>query len=137
MRIEPVSNNIPDSAQSENARKSSRQSSGATPVDQPLEKKTASSPAKEIIQTETKSELPPLPQFPEDEVKVQFDKPMNDDILIYQFLDKQSGSLVMQFPTTQVLGVAHEIQEELQQKNISEPNETPREVVPGDETYGN
>ena len=50
----------------------------------------------------------PLPQFPEDEVKVQFDKTANDNILIYQFLDKQSGDVVMQLPSTQVLSIVHE-----------------------------
>lgn len=61
----------------------------------------------------------PLPQFPEDEVKVQFDKTMNDNILIYQFLDKQSGDVFMQLPSTQVLSIVHEIQAELQ-KNFAE-----------------
>lgn len=60
-------------------------------------------------------ESPLLPQIPQYEVKVQFDKQMNDGILIYQFLDKQSGNLVMQLPSTQVLSVVHEIQSELQQ----------------------
>ena len=56
----------------------------------------------------------PLPQFPENEVKVQVDKTANDNILIYQFLDKQSGDVVMQLPSTQVLSIVHEIQAELQ-----------------------
>jgi hypothetical protein len=59
--------------------------------------------------------MAPLPQFPEHDVKVQFDQSMNDGILIYQFLDKQSGSLVMQLPSTQMLSVVHEIQNELRE----------------------
>jgi uncharacterized FlaG/YvyC family protein len=83
------------------------------------------SPAVEKTQTEQIQSAPvspqsaPVPQFPDDEVKVQFDKTMNDNILIYQFLDKQSGDVIMQLPSTQVLSIVHEIQAELQ-KNFAE-----------------
>lgn len=52
-------------------------------------------------------------------MKVQFDKTMNDNILIYQFLDKQSGDVFRQLPSTQVLSIVHQIQAELQ-KNFAE-----------------
>jgi hypothetical protein len=51
--------------------------------------------------------------IPEHEVKVQVDTPA-DDILIYQVLDKQSGSLVLQVPSAEVLSGIHQSQELLQ-----------------------
>ena len=57
----------------------------------------------------------PLPQIPEDEVKVQWDTPMTDRIEIYQFVNQQSGSLIIQVPSEEVLGLAHDIQSELAQ----------------------
>ena len=52
--------------------------------------------------------------IPEHEVKVQVDTPA-DDILIYQALDKQSGDLVLQVPSAEVLSGIHRSQELLQQ----------------------
>ena len=51
--------------------------------------------------------------IPEHEVKVQVDTPA-DDILVYQVLDKQSGSLVLQVPSAEVLSGIHQSQELLQ-----------------------
>jgi len=51
--------------------------------------------------------------IPEHEVKVQVDTPA-DDILVYQILDKQSGSLVLQVPSAEVLSGIHQSQELLQ-----------------------
>ena len=52
--------------------------------------------------------------FPEHEVKVQEDTPP-DHILIYQVLDKQTGALVLQVPSTEVLNDVHQSRELLQQ----------------------
>jgi hypothetical protein len=61
----------------------------------------------------TESSAVPL-LIPEHEVKVVVDTPP-DGILIYQFLDKQSGNLVLQVPSEgQVRGI-HQTQELLQQ----------------------
>ncbi len=52
--------------------------------------------------------------FPEHEVKVQLDT-AEDDIVIYQILDKQSGNLVLQVPSAAELRGIHQTQELLQQ----------------------
>ena len=51
--------------------------------------------------------------FPEHEVKVQEDTPA-DHILIYQVLDKETGALVLQVPSSEVLNDVHRSQELLQ-----------------------
>jgi hypothetical protein len=51
--------------------------------------------------------------FPEHEVKVQLDTP-EDDIVVYQVLDKQSGDLVLQVPSAEQLRGLHQSQELLQ-----------------------
>src|SRR5580700_9453001 len=51
--------------------------------------------------------------IPEHEVKVQLDTP-EDDIVVYQVLDKQSGNLVLQVPSAQQLRGIHQSQELLQ-----------------------
>jgi hypothetical protein len=51
--------------------------------------------------------------FPEHEVKVQEDTPP-DNILIYQVLDKQTGAVVLQVPSTEVLNDVHQSQELLE-----------------------
>jgi hypothetical protein len=55
--------------------------------------------------------VPPL--IPEHEVKVQLDSP-TDDIIVYQVLDKQSGTLVLQVPSAEQLRGIHQSQELLQ-----------------------
>lgn len=55
----------------------------------------------------------PVPAFVQDEVKVQWDS--SDHLMIYQFVN-QSGSLVLQVPSEEVLGVARGIEESLQQE---------------------
>jgi uncharacterized FlaG/YvyC family protein len=138
MRIQPVSISDPlADVRATNARALLRKPSSAS---------TASTgkmpaPAVEKTQTEQMQTAPvpaqsaPLPQFPEDEVKVQFDKTANDNILIYQFLDKQSGDVVMQLPSTQVLSIVHEIQAELQksfaEQSAGEADETVKQRGPG------
>jgi len=56
---------------------------------------------------------PSLSPVPEDEVKVQADTPP-DGIMIYRFVNQQSGALILQVPTEQVLSVAHGIEAQLQ-----------------------
>jgi hypothetical protein len=63
------------------------------------------------IASRQKSPIPPL--FPEHEVTVQRDTP-EDHILIYRVLDKQSGALVLQVPSAEVLNDVHKTQELLQ-----------------------
>jgi hypothetical protein len=120
MRIEPFpsansENNLPPA----NERSVSRNLSTSNGGNSSSQKLNTAQVEKNQTPADSKNQVP-LPQFPEDEVTVQFDKPMNDDILIYQFLDKQSGSLILQVPSTQVLGVAHEIQNELQEQSSEE-----------------
>ncbi len=55
----------------------------------------------------------PVPSVPQDEVRVQQDTPA-DYIMIYQFVNQQSGSLILQMPDEQVLSIVHEIQQMLQ-----------------------
>ena len=122
MRIEPVSiNDPPADVRATNARALLRQpasvpaaAAGKTPS--PAVEET---PTEQIQSAPVPPQTAPLPQFPENEVKVQFDKTMNDNILIYQFLDKQSGDVFRQLPSTQVLSIVHQIQAELQ-KNFAE-----------------
>jgi hypothetical protein len=51
--------------------------------------------------------------IPEHVVNVQLDTPA-DNILIYQVVDKQSGALVLQVPSAEVLSGIHQSQELLQ-----------------------
>ncbi len=55
--------------------------------------------------------------FPEHEVKVQEDTP-EDHILVYQVLDKQTGALVLQVPSSEVLNDVHRSQELLQRIDL-------------------
>ena len=52
--------------------------------------------------------------IPEHEVKVVLDTPGNN-IMVYQVLDKESGSLVLQVPSAEQLRALHQTQELLQQ----------------------
>jgi len=51
--------------------------------------------------------------IPEHEVKVQWDTPA-DHVMVYRVLDKQSGALVLQVPSAEVLSGMHQTQELLQ-----------------------
>jgi hypothetical protein len=64
----------------------------------------------EIARTQN-SPAPSL--IPEHEVKVQWDTP-EDHIMVYQVVDKQSGALVLQVPSAEVLSGMHQSQELLQ-----------------------
>ena len=77
----------------------------------PLSAASGSVPKAEIARTQN-SPAPLL--IPEHEVKVQLDTP-EDDIIVYQILDKQSGALVLQMPSAEQLRGIHQTQELLQQ----------------------
>lgn len=77
----------------------------------PLSAASGSVPKAEIDRTQS-SPVPLL--IPEHEVKVQLDTP-EDDIMVYQVLDKQSGALVLQMPSAERLRGIHQTQELLQQ----------------------
>jgi hypothetical protein len=68
-------------------------------------------PKLKIVRTQNSPE--PL-LVPEHEVKVQWDSPA-DHIMVYKVLDKQSGALVLQVPSAEVLSGMHQTQELLQQ----------------------
>jgi hypothetical protein len=71
---------------------------------------SGSGPKAEIHKTQN-SVIPPL--IPEHEVKVQWDSPA-DHTMVYRILDKQSGALVLQVPSAEVLSGMHQTQELLQ-----------------------
>src|SRR5258708_13076001 len=77
----------------------------------PLSAASGSAPKVEIARTQNN----PVPLLiPEHEVKVQLDTP-EDDIVVYQVLDKQSGALVLQVPSAEQLRRIHQTHELLQQ----------------------
>lgn len=80
----------------------------------PANKQTASPASLRAQQAEQRQAAKPrsAEPFPEDEVRVQWDKELKNEV-IYQVLDKQWGNVVLQMPSEQVLGVAHEIQASL------------------------
>jgi hypothetical protein len=57
---------------------------------------------------------PAVPTLPQHEVNVQWDTPMADYIMIYQYRDQQSGALILQMPNEQILSLVHQIQQMLQ-----------------------
>ncbi len=58
--------------------------------------------------------VPSVPTVGQDEVRVQWDKPMADYIEIYQVVNQQSGSLVVQEPNQEMLSLIHQIRVMLQ-----------------------
>src|SRR5258708_33771194 len=72
----------------------------------PLSAASGSVPKAEIARTQN-SPVPLL--IPEHEVKEQLDTP-EDDIIVYQILDKQSAALVLQMPSAEQLRGIHETQ---------------------------
>ena len=55
----------------------------------------------------------PVPNVPQDEVRVQQDTSA-DYIMIYQYVNQQSGNLILQVPDQQILSLIHQIQAMLQ-----------------------
>jgi hypothetical protein len=142
MRIGPAAT-FPDSLENfpnVGVRSLPRQPSVPVANDASSEKTQATKPDQQAASTQPSTQNQQainFPQFPEDDVQVQFDRPMNDDILIYQFLNKRSGDLVRQVPSTQVLNVIHQIQNELQQDSSAPAEQVPQNINPGDTTHGN
>lgn len=70
-------------------------------------------------EAQPKRETPPpenavlVPLAVQDEVRVQWDTP-TDYIEIYRFVNPESGGLVLQEPSQQMLNLIHEIQQVLQ-----------------------
>jgi len=94
-------------------------SSDSIPGLHPPEKKTyaAASPNSEsapLRETGSEKQAAPTPPIPEDEVRVQWDTPMQDYLMIYQFVNQQSGDLILQMPDEQLLSLIHQIREMLQ-----------------------
>jgi hypothetical protein len=80
----------------------------------------------------------PVPQLiPEHEVKIVLDSPDNNT-LVYQVLDKQSGDVVLQVPSAAQLRGVHDTQELLQRiearGKTPAANETSAPVTPGEGT---
>src|SRR5258708_13370201 len=92
----------------------------------PLSAASGSVPKAEIARTQN-SPAPLL--IPEHEVKVQLDTP-EDDIIVYQILDKQSGALVLQVPSAEQLRGIHQTQELLQQIAAKEKAPPPYPAPP-------
>jgi hypothetical protein len=80
---------------------------GAPP---PLSANPEISPKAEIVHIQNN---PIRPLIPEHEVEVQWDTPA-DHIMVYRVLDKQSGALVLQVPSAEVLNEMIQTQELLQ-----------------------
>ncbi len=104
MSIGPVSSSSPVPEQQPVARDSrpARESSGP---------ETDNGSNREVASTNKETTVPLVPQH---EVRVQWDTPMQYYIMIYQFLNQQSGSLVLQEPNDQMLNVIHAIRQILQ-----------------------
>src|SRR5579863_5130352 len=85
------------------------------------EKKVPAAPSKSIAvsgngpyaETDKQQNITIAPLIPEHVVNVQWDTPA-DGIMVYRVLDKQSGSLVLQVPSAEVLNGIHQSQEVLQ-----------------------
>jgi hypothetical protein len=97
----------------------------------------ASSPTTGTVPTQ--SNLVPL-LIPEHEVKVQWD-PEADQVMIYRILDKQSGNLVLQVPSAEILNSIHQTQELLQRiaarGKVLPSNAASTPVVKEDKKNGN
>ncbi len=59
-------------------------------------------------------DAPTAAPFPETEVKVHPDNSTGVQVLVYQFLNTKSGSVVYQIPSEQLLGLMKTIQQQLQ-----------------------
>jgi hypothetical protein len=72
-------------------------------------------------------ESPPAASIELDQVKVQWDTSAH--LRIYQFVN-QSGALILQVPSEQVLGVTRGIQESLQNELLQQENAQQAEATP-------
>jgi hypothetical protein len=97
----------------------------------PAQQRSASgnAPKAEVAKTENES-TPPL--IPEHEVKVQLDTSAND-VMVYQVLNKKSGSLVLQVPSAEEIRHIQETQELLRRAERRTSGATAPPVVKGEE----
>ena len=73
-------------------------------------------------------------EMPQDEVQVQRDSATNGDIVI-KYVD-QHGDLVLQIPSSQVLGVARAIDQELEQEAKARASSGARTATDGGKVHG-
>lgn len=66
---------------------------------------------------------PPVPSLGQDEVKVKWDTSAH--LMVYQFVNQQSGALVLQVPSREVLNLTRGIHESLQEESLQ--NESVRQ----------
>jgi hypothetical protein len=102
----PVTTDVYDSSRQVRAPQPPHSSSENEPV------KAASKPQVSV----------PGPPLVHDEVNLRWDS--SDQLRIYQFVNPQSGALVLQVPSEQVLNVIHGIQKWLQEASV--PEEAPQ-----------
>jgi hypothetical protein len=97
----------------------------------PAQHRSASgnAPKAEVAKTENES-TPPL--IPEHEVKVQLDTSAND-VMVYQVLNKKSGSLVLQVPSAKEIRNIQETQELLRRAERRTSGATAPPVAKGEE----
>ena len=60
--------------------------------------------------------------MPQTEVKVHPDSSTGTQVLIYEFLDSESGSVVYQIPSQQILGLMKAIQQQLERLTSAAAN---------------
>lgn len=80
---------------------------------QPRGSTLGNSPFREVVKPPDNAPIPPTVQ---DEVKLQWDS--SDQVRIYQFVNQQSGALILQVPSEEVLNVDRGIQESLQNESL-------------------
>jgi len=77
---------------------------------------------------------PSLAELPQDEVQVQRDSGTNDEIVI-RYVDR-SGKLILQVPSSQVLGMARAIGQEMAQEAKIEANASAQSSHQGGKVHG-
>ena len=78
--------------------------------------------------------VPASPEVPQDEVQVQRDPGVDDEIVI-KYVD-HSGDLILQIPSSQVLGVAHAISRDFEQEAKARAANNTQTDGEGGETHG-
>jgi hypothetical protein len=76
----------------------------------------ASAPGLQPRASQQAAPVPPPTASRETQVNIQWDR---DQIMIFRFVDKQTGDLIDQIPSDQVLNVVRKIQALLQQETAS------------------
>jgi uncharacterized FlaG/YvyC family protein len=97
-------------------------SSGAIDLHEPVRQVRASQPQRASLANEpVKAVSKPqdavsVPSLPQDEVKVKWDTSAH--LMVYQFVNQQSGALVLQVPSREVLNLTRGIHESLQEETL-------------------